>query len=92
MNYPAPIQNPACKCKSSSMMAFFCHCGHMLECHFPYTCEEAACSHLARYDFPPEEILRLEAVARAKIKNGEMPPYRLDEQGNVVVNLEPANG
>jgi hypothetical protein len=23
----------------------FCPYGHMLECHYPYTCEEARCSH-----------------------------------------------
>lgn len=23
----------------------FCSCGHMLECHYPQTCEEARCSH-----------------------------------------------
>jgi hypothetical protein len=23
----------------------FCRYGHMLECHYPHTCEEARCSH-----------------------------------------------
>ncbi len=23
----------------------FCHCGHMMECHYPKTCREAQCSH-----------------------------------------------
>lgn len=94
MNYPTPDQNPACKCKGNPMGAFFCSCGHMLECHIPYTCTEAACSHLYKYDFPLEQIELFEAEAREKIKHGEMPPYRLDEQGNIVVVLktEAANG
>jgi hypothetical protein len=28
----------------------FCHCGHMTECHYPKSCEEAQCSHLSQYD------------------------------------------
>ncbi len=27
------------------MACMFCPCGHMLECHFPYTCEEVECGH-----------------------------------------------
>jgi len=27
------------------MSCMFCEFGHMLECHHPYTCEEAECSH-----------------------------------------------
>ena len=26
----------------------FCECGHMLDCHYPKTCEEAECSHYRR--------------------------------------------
>ena len=29
----------------SSMACMFCSYGHMLECHYPYTCEEVRCSH-----------------------------------------------
>lgn len=29
----------------SPMGCMFCPYGHMLECHYPYTCEEAQCSH-----------------------------------------------
>ncbi len=29
----------------SPMACMFCHYGHMLECHYPLTCEEAQCSH-----------------------------------------------
>lgn len=42
-----PAANPKCVC--SPMQAMFCVYGHMLECHFPLTCDQAHCSHLARY-------------------------------------------
>jgi len=29
----------------SPMACMFCPYGHMLECHHPYTCEEAECNH-----------------------------------------------
>jgi hypothetical protein len=29
----------------SPMDCMFCRYGHMLECHFPYTCEEVECGH-----------------------------------------------
>jgi hypothetical protein len=31
--------------KTSPMACMFCQCGHMTECHYPHTCEEAECSH-----------------------------------------------
>lgn len=30
------------------MGCMFCPYGHMLECHYPHTCEEAECSHYER--------------------------------------------
>lgn len=27
------------------MACMFCPYGHLLECHYPYTCEEVECSH-----------------------------------------------
>lgn len=33
----------------SPMACQFCMCGHILECHHGMTCEQAKCSHLARY-------------------------------------------
>jgi hypothetical protein len=70
------------------MMAFFCLYGHMLECHFPYRCREAGCSHLNRYDFEPEQVEELENTARAAIAAGKRSPYMLDEHGNAVVKQE----
>lgn len=29
----------------SPAACMLCDCGHMLECHFPNTCEEAECDH-----------------------------------------------
>jgi hypothetical protein len=46
--------NPACICPNP-MVAFFCQTGHMLECHYPLNCEDAMCSHLAKYDMDFEE-------------------------------------
>ncbi len=30
---------------TSPMACMFCHYGHMTDCHYPLTCEEADCSH-----------------------------------------------
>lgn len=49
INYPPPAENPDCRCHPNLMKAFFCSTGHMTECHWPKTCDEARCSHLARY-------------------------------------------
>lgn len=40
--------NPNCVCFSFPA-AFGCPTGHMLECHYPLSCDEAGCDHLARY-------------------------------------------
>jgi hypothetical protein len=39
--------NPKCIC-AHPMAPTFCPYGHMLECHYPHTCEEAGCSHYQR--------------------------------------------
>ncbi len=94
MNYPDPDHNPACQCRGNPLAAFWCQFGHMLECHYPYTCARAACSHLESYDFSQEQIRELTEETQAAILAGQMPPYQLDEQGNVVVgaNTEAVNG
>jgi hypothetical protein len=33
---------------TTPMACMLCLCGHMLECHYPLTCEEAQCSHSER--------------------------------------------
>ena len=54
--YPPPGENPECRCCPNLAAAFFCQTGHMLECHYPLTCDEARCSHLAKYDgYSPDE-------------------------------------
>jgi hypothetical protein len=55
--YPPPDKNPRCQCWPNLMRAFFCSTGHMLECHYPMTCDEAKCSHLAGYVDPAEDGL-----------------------------------
>jgi hypothetical protein len=88
VNYPDPDHNPACQCKGNPLRAFWCQFGHMLECHFPYTCTEAGCGHLERYDFEPEELERLQQEARGAIVAGQLPPYQLDENSQIQVDAE----
>lgn len=87
--YPDRTRNPHCHCQGSPVAAFFCSVGHMLECHYPYDCVTAGCSHLARYDFTPDDVKRLEAAAREKIRTGELYPYYLDENGTIAVHVSP---
>lgn len=39
--------NPACVCPTAHA-AMFCATGHMLECHYPMSCEQADCEHYRR--------------------------------------------
>ena len=41
--------------KANPMACMFCSFGHMTECHYPHTCEEAECSHYQR-EMEEEEI------------------------------------
>lgn len=38
------VANPKCVCPTP-MAAMFCMTGHMLECHYPMSCEESECGH-----------------------------------------------
>ena len=53
MNYASPQAAHICNCRDNGMAPMFCPTGHLTECHHPLDCQEAACSHLPRYD---EEI------------------------------------
>jgi len=55
---PAAIQ-PTCACGGNPLRASICPYGHILECHYPYTCEEAACGHTLSYE--EQEAERREA-------------------------------
>jgi len=88
--YPLPKDNPFCECAQNPMKAFFCQQGHMLECHAGYGCDVAGCSHLSRYDFEPDEVAELEAAALERLKEGLLPPYSLDAEGQVVVVIPDA--
>lgn len=40
------IENGSCPLGANTPMAcMFCPTGHMTECHYPYSCEEANCGH-----------------------------------------------
>lgn len=51
------------------MGCMFCPYGHALECHYPYECEEAACSHYQEQMaaepelYPPEIIEEVSDVS-----------------------------
>jgi hypothetical protein len=83
MKYPAPEENPFCQCKGNSRRAFWCRHGHVLECHYPYTCREAGCSHLE--NLAASERERLEASAKEALAKGKRAPYYLDSSGQIVV-------
>lgn len=40
---------PGCTC-DTPMKAFWCHTGHLTECHVGKSCSAAKCSHLAKYE------------------------------------------
>lgn|GEM_PF-5516338 len=66
--YPLPQHNLACQCWPNLMRAFGCMTGHLTECHYPATCRQAQCSHLAKYDDqdappPPVALTPEEAAA-----------------------------
>jgi hypothetical protein len=42
--------NPKCVCPTA-LAAILCMTGHLLECHYPLSCEEAQCEHF----FPGRE-------------------------------------
>lgn len=84
MNYPPPADNPHCRCRQTPMLAFFCPTGHLLECHYPYPCDRAGCSHLARYDYTDDEVALLESIVRDRIATGRMPEYMLAADGRVL--------
>lgn len=87
LTYPIPEENPGCRCIGNPIAAMFCGMGHMLECHAPHNCADAGCSHLAKYLYTSEEFQKMQSQAREKLRGGQLPPYRLDELGNVVIDL-----
>ena len=70
MKYVSPDKAPTCRCKDARVLApMFCPGGHLTECHFPFDCSQAACSHLPRYDdIDQSEMARLEELAEGTIQ------------------------
>jgi hypothetical protein len=60
MPYPPGIdliQSGRCPAGASLPMAcMYCMSGHILECHYQMSCEEAQCSHLAAYGDDPSDF------------------------------------
>ena len=66
MEYVNPSEAEMCVCPNA-LAATFCSTGHSLECHFPLTCDMAACSHLEKYGFNPELVATLEGEALTRL-------------------------
>jgi len=45
------MECPIEKGRVQPMQCMFCSYGHMVECHYPLSCDEAQCSHSGGYDF-----------------------------------------
>ena len=84
--YPRPDENPACQCRGDPIHAFICQTGHMTECHTPYSCTEAGCSHLTKYDLY-RNAFQLQIVAQERLENGLLSPYRIGGDGQVIVQV-----
>jgi hypothetical protein len=41
------VSNPDCRCTHSGA-ALFCMTGHITECHYPLSCDDAQCNHWER--------------------------------------------
>jgi hypothetical protein len=84
--YPLPDANPACRCRGNRLLQFWCPFGHVTTCHYPYDCETAGCGHLATYDHDIAAADHASLAAVHRIAAGTLPPYVLDERGNVAVD------
>ena len=65
MNYASPQNTEPCLCRGQDALPqIFCMTGHITECHFPFSCTEAACNHLPKYqEIGQENIQKLETTA-----------------------------
>ena len=70
MNYAAPQQATVCQCRYKGLAPMFCGYGHLLECHYPLNCRQAACNHLPRYEeeLTPREMAKLEEQAIDRLR------------------------
>lgn len=76
MNYAKPSESPQCVCRLKSPVApTFCMSGHLTECHHPFDCQTAACSHLEQYGVQrsPAQIERAEESAQLMLMIGADP-------------------
>jgi hypothetical protein len=85
MKYPAPEANPLCRCKRDPSRCFWCKHGHLVECHYPFTCLEAGCDHLEKYKLGPVQLIQAKAAARKALWDGRLAPYSTDQDGKIIV-------
>jgi len=52
--YLPPNKTSNCNCLKNEFNPFFCMTGHLTECHYPLSCEQADCSHIPQYYEPKE--------------------------------------
>ena len=65
MTYMMPGHVQSCRCANTGDVPFFCPTGHMLECHYPLNCRQAACGHMPKYeDLSQEEMAEMEEDAK----------------------------
>lgn len=70
-NYPPPGRNPHCiLCNGDPAKVRVCRYGHVEQCHYPYTCDAAACSHHVSDDL--DEVREDHADW---IRSGQCPYY-----------------
>ena len=88
MKYAFPENVPHCNCLHQGAAPIFCPTGHLLECHFPLNCRDAACSHLDRYEeVTPEARERLDTEGRA-ILAGLADPNCQDCSGKGLLQVQ----
>ena len=76
MNYSPPDQVPVCPCRDRGGLApMFCPTGHLLECHYPLTCDVASCGHLPNYrpDRTREQVTESDQAALATLQHLAAP-------------------
>ena len=69
MTYAPPNSTDNCRCAGNMGAAMFCMTGHMLECHYPLDCGQAACGHLGRYGYDQAAIERAEMLSEILLKS-----------------------
>lgn len=82
--WPGLFDNPHCACRAFPAAAMTCQSGHLTECHFPYQCMVAGCSHLEGYGVDPVEAAAARQEMIAYLESGDSQFYTLTPEGRLV--------